>query len=534
MLPFVLAVRTLARNFRMPSSPPANSPPSPPPPPPPPLPPPPSPSPSPPPSPPPTLLAQLEHLEEQLEDLEEEAANNIGQRTVAAAAALLLLVVVVLFAVRCCLRRRPPPKVQPTTKEEHRMRDREEERRIKASAVAKAPWYWPRTAPAALCVLVDCFGLVTIAPMLPYLLAEVDQLDDPDAWLGPIMSAQAAMGLVGHLVWGALSDRWGARPVLAIVMAGNAACFLATAYAVMPEHLIAVRALAGFFTPLVPATAFVLERAQGSELVAAFGTQAAAALSGSMMADAAVAFLYPSVGWSGVNTISAVAAALATLSLLSAVAPRPGGGAAEPPPAGGGSGCSGDVVLFLWTSVVMGWGLSLLVVLRPEALREVFGLTARQLGLLSMATTSAQTLFSFGGVPWLSSLLSHRQMLTVGVLGGIASAGALAVSTGVLVAHVAAYVGMMLSNLLGTIGNRAQLGEIAQRTGVGAGALSSLSRLAMTAGQALCPLTSYQLVETAGWPAPYALAAALLALLLPLHAAAGLRLSSEPPPAQML
>ena len=36
-----------------------------------------------------------------------------------------------------------------------------------------------------------------------------------------------------------------------------------------------------------------------------------------------------------------------------------------------------------------------------------------------------------------------------------------------------------------------------------------------------------------GWPATYALAAALLALLLPLHAAAGLRLWSEPP-AQML
>lgn len=456
------------------------------------------------------------------------------------AAALLLLLLLLSFGVRSYLRSCTPSQVQPTTKEEQRLRDLEEERRIKASAFAKAPWYWPRTAPAALCVLVDYFGLVTIASTMPYLLADVYQLDDPNSWLGPIMSAHAAMGILGHLVWGALSDRWGAGPVLAIAMIGNAACFLATAYARAPESLIAVRSLAGFFTPLVPATAFVLERVQGSELVAAFGTQAAAALSGSMLADAAVAFLYPSCGWGGVNTVSAVAAAVATLSLLTAVARRPGGGggsagsADDAAAVGGSSACSGEVALFLWTSLVMGWGLSLLIVLRPEALRQIFGLTARQLGLLSMATTSAQALFSFGGVPWLGSLLSRRQMLTMGVLGGAACAGGLAASTSVLAGHVSAFVGMTFANLLGTIGNRAQLGEIAQRTGVGAGTLSSLSRLAMTAGQALCPLTSYELVGTAdGWPAPYALAGTLLALLLPLHAAAGLHLWSEPP-AQML
>ena len=58
---------------------------------------------------------------------------------------------------------------------------------------------------------------------------------------------------------------------LSDAMAGDAACFFATAFAREPTPLLCIRALAGFFTPLVPATAYVLERVHGAELVSAFG-----------------------------------------------------------------------------------------------------------------------------------------------------------------------------------------------------------------------------------------------------------------------
>ena len=259
--------------------------------------------------------------------------------------------------------------------------DRGEEQDIRSRAEG-SPRFWTKTAPAALCVLVDYFGLVTIAPLLPYLLAEVDHVEDPDAWLGPIMSVQFGAGIAGHLCWGALSDRFGAQRILIIAMLGDAACFGATAFCAEPQSLLLVRGFAGFFTPLVPATAFVLERCRGPELVDAFGKQAAAALSGSVLADGVVAFLYPVLGWAGVNAMSAVAALIAVVSMKWVVPALPRTSVVEDSTAGPQGAaralCTGEVVTSMLTAMSMGWLLDVLVVIRPEVLREQFGFAVRQ------------------------------------------------------------------------------------------------------------------------------------------------------------
>ena len=74
-------------------------------------------------------------------------------------------------------------------------------------------------------------------------------------------------------------------------------------------------------------------------------------------------------------------------------------------------------------------------------------------------------------------------MLTLGLVGAFFCALAMSLSTFQLYVHVGAYLGMMAAVLVGVIGNRSQLGEIATRTGLGSGALGSMSRLAMTLGQ---------------------------------------------------
>jgi len=313
-------------------------------------------------------------------------------------------------------------------------------------------------------------------------------------------------------------------------MLGDAGCFGVTAFTKDPHNLLYVRAAAGFFTPLVPATAFVLERCSGPELVAAFGTQAAAALSGSVMADGVVAFLFPVVGWTGVNMVSAIAALVASTTLFCAVAANPKQTVAAEQQGHSGL-CTGEVITSMLTALVLGWLLNILVVIRPEVLRERFGFGVQQLGMLSMATTIMQTIFSMKIVPAIGKSIGPRKMLTLGLVGGFVSAVGMSLTTKNVYAHISSYIGMMIAVLLGIIGNRSQLAPISQHTGVGSGTLSSLSRLFMTAGQALCPIVTFDLVETIEWWAPYAAVSTLIIVLWPLYLVAKINLWNEPAPA---
>ena len=109
--------------------------------------------------------------------------------------------------------------------------------------------------------------------------------------------------------------------------------------------------------------------------------------------------------------------------------------------------------------------------------------TIHDLGLLSMGTSICQTYFSLRVVPGCGGKLGPRKMLTLGLCGAFVCAGTMALSTWQLYVHVGAYLGMMAAVLVGVIGNRSQLQNISQSTGLGSGALGSMSRLAMTLGQ---------------------------------------------------
>lgn len=82
-----------------------------------------------------------------------------------------------------------------------------------------------------LIVGLDAVGFGLIMPILPDLLKEVSHLKDVAHHYGYFLSVYALMQFLFSPVLGALSDRFGRRPVLLVSLAGAAADFIVMAFA---------------------------------------------------------------------------------------------------------------------------------------------------------------------------------------------------------------------------------------------------------------------------------------------------------------
>ena len=127
---------------------------------------------------------------------------------------------------------------------------------------------------------LTCFGLALLLPALPFLLDELGFSETQvPVWNGIITTSQFAAIILGNLVWGAVSDRYGSQRSLACAMIGDTLFFALTAAAPFGLRgtpagvmLVAVRAGAGFCTPLVSALVFIFDRAGSPrELVKGLG-----------------------------------------------------------------------------------------------------------------------------------------------------------------------------------------------------------------------------------------------------------------------
>ena len=82
-----------------------------------------------------------------------------------------------------------------------------------------------------LTVLLDAVGIGLIMPILPALLRSLGGLDAGSVYYGALLAAYALMQFLFSPILGALSDRFGRRPVLLISLAGAAADYLLMAFA---------------------------------------------------------------------------------------------------------------------------------------------------------------------------------------------------------------------------------------------------------------------------------------------------------------
>ena len=111
-----------------------------------------------------------------------------------------------------------------------------------------------------LTVLLDAVGIGLIMPILPALLRSLGGLDAGSVHYGALLAAYALMQFLFSPILGALSDRFGRRPVLLISLAGAAADYLLMAFAPTLAWLYLGRLLAGITgANMAVATAYVTD-----------------------------------------------------------------------------------------------------------------------------------------------------------------------------------------------------------------------------------------------------------------------------------
>lgn len=111
-----------------------------------------------------------------------------------------------------------------------------------------------------LTVLLDAVGIGLIMPILPALLRLLGGLDAGSVHYGALLAAYALMQFLFSPILGALSDRFGRRPVLLISLAGAAADYLLMAFAPTLAWLYLGRLLAGITgANMAVATAYVTD-----------------------------------------------------------------------------------------------------------------------------------------------------------------------------------------------------------------------------------------------------------------------------------
>ncbi|MDJ1007582.1 MAG: MFS transporter [Paracoccaceae bacterium] len=130
-----------------------------------------------------------------------------------------------------------------------------------------------------LTVLIDAIGIGLILPVMPDLIREVGggTLAEAALWGGILSAAYAVMQFVCGPAMGALSDRFGRRPVLLITLALLALDYVVMALATTIWLLLAGRIAAGMAAATqATATAFVADISAPGEKAARFGLIGAA------------------------------------------------------------------------------------------------------------------------------------------------------------------------------------------------------------------------------------------------------------------
>ena len=127
-----------------------------------------------------------------------------------------------------------------------------------ASTLAQRP---PAMPFIMITVLIDMMSIGLIVPVLPALVGAFTSSQSEQAWwYGAVTFAFSLANFIASPILGALSDRFGRRPVLLLGFCGLAISFFVTAMATAIWVLIAVRVLSGAMQATAPvANAYVAD-----------------------------------------------------------------------------------------------------------------------------------------------------------------------------------------------------------------------------------------------------------------------------------
>lgn len=335
------------------------------------------------------------------------------------------------------------------------------------------------------CVFAAAFGYAAVMPLLPQLLSPL--LPQASALeLSWHAGAYAAVYMVSVVLfssgWGAASDRYGARAVIAAGLLGSALAVLASSFSGSIGSAYAGRALQGAFASAIlpvanAALAGIPDTAERARKVAGLG---AASLLGFFTAPAVGAAAVSLLPENAVVTVL-YASAFVALAALIVVVPIPHARASRESPTEAKRPLPWR---FLALNLLAYLGLGAFEVALPLAARGPLGLGAAQVALL-FAECSLMMLAAQGALMWAARYRARFQQVLVAAIG-VYGAGllwlALASSMGIAssaIGLIAAGSGLVLP----LVGYLASL-EVGARPGAALGVLAAAGALGQALGSA--------------------------------------------------
>lgn len=178
--------------------------------------------------------------------------------------------------------------------------------------------------PGMAATFADYLGMAMLTPALPYWCADEAGMTPAQVatWTGAITTAQYAGAAMGNFAVGAAGDGLGAKRTLLATLLGDVVLFTLTAVETRPGALLAIRLVAGASSPLVAALMYILQRAEDkAQTLAGVNAYSLSVNCGYALGGVVVGLAYRTMGWLGLNLLSACVAG-AALVFVAVVAKR--------------------------------------------------------------------------------------------------------------------------------------------------------------------------------------------------------------------
>ena len=96
-----------------------------------------------------------------------------------------------------------------------------------AEAVATPPPFpWRVIFILLACNLTEPIVMAVLFPMAPFMVGDWVARDEVGTWAGALTSAYNLASVPSGIFWGRLSDRWGRRPCMGMLLMGSASSII--------------------------------------------------------------------------------------------------------------------------------------------------------------------------------------------------------------------------------------------------------------------------------------------------------------------
>ena len=116
-------------------------------------------------------------------------------------------------------------------------------------AIAAPPTFpWRAIAILLSCNLTEPIVMAVLFPMAPFMVGDWVARDEVGTWAGMLTSAYNFASVPSGVFWGRLSDRWGRRPCMVILLGGSAFSIIVFGCSGSLLHAMLARCLGGLFS----------------------------------------------------------------------------------------------------------------------------------------------------------------------------------------------------------------------------------------------------------------------------------------------